>query len=73
MIRIGLPVASHVSIIVYNLLGQLIMQLVNGDLLAGFHEVRMSTSDRPDLPSGVYFYKILAGSFSETHKLILLR
>jgi hypothetical protein len=69
-IRYGLPVRSHVSLSVYNTLGQQVAQLVNGEVDAGYHEV---TFDAPALPSGVYFYRLQAGSYVEAKKLCLVR
>jgi len=43
---------------------------MNGDIEAGYHEVRFE--DR-DLASGVYIYRLQDGSFVETRKLLLLR
>jgi flagellar hook assembly protein FlgD len=59
-----------VSLKVYNILGQLVTTLVNGEQEAGYHEVRF---DGSNLSSGVYFYRLQAGSFVETRKLLLLR
>jgi dienelactone hydrolase len=69
-IRYGLPHRSHVMLTVFNTLGQEVAQLVNGDLEAGYHEVRFDASG---LSSGVYFYRLQAGTFVETRKLLLLR
>jgi hypothetical protein len=69
-IRYGLHNRAHVSLTVFNTLGQQMAQLVNEELEAGFHEVKF---DGRTLSSGVYFYKLQAGSYVETRKLILLR
>jgi formylglycine-generating enzyme required for sulfatase activity len=69
-IRYGLPTRSHVTLTVFNTLGQEVAQLVNGDLEAGYHEVRFDASG---LSSGVYFYRLQAGTYVETRKLLLLR
>ncbi len=70
IIRYALPHRSHVSLIVFNTLGQQVAQLVNGDQEAGYHEVRF---DGSGLASGVYFYRVQAGDFVQTKKLLLLR
>jgi hypothetical protein len=44
--------------------------LLNGEQAAGYHEVKF---DGSELSSGVYFYRIRAGSFTQTKKLLLLR
>jgi hypothetical protein len=55
---------------VFNTLGQQVAQLVNGELDAGTHEVKF---DRSNLASGVYFYRIQAGTFVQSKKFVLLR
>jgi hypothetical protein len=69
-IRYALPQRIHVMLSVYNTLGQLVSTLVNGDADAGYHEVRF---DAIGLASGVYFYRIMAGTFVATKKLLLIR
>jgi hypothetical protein len=69
-IRYGLPERSHVSISVYNTLGQQVATPVNGEMEAGYHEVQFDASW---LASGVYLYRLQAGSFVETRKLVLVR
>jgi hypothetical protein len=70
MIRYGLPNGSHVTMTVYNTLGQQVAQLVNGEMEAGFHEVKF---DAAGLSSGVYFYRLQAGAYMETKALLLVR
>jgi len=69
-IRYGLPERSHVSLAVYNTLAQQVSVLQNGEQEAGYHEVKF---DAANLPSGVYFYRLQAGSFAESKKLLLVR
>jgi hypothetical protein len=69
-IRYGLPQRSQVTLTVYNTLGQSVSTLVNGDMEAGYHEVKF---DGSGLSSGVYFYRMQAGSYVETKKLLLVR
>ena len=69
-IRYGLPHKSTVALIVYNTLGQLVAQLVNGEQEAGYHEVQF---DGRSLATGVYFYRIQAGDFVQTRRLLLLK
>jgi hypothetical protein len=69
-IRYGLPIHSHVTLTVFNTLGQQVAVLQNGEQDAGFHEVRF---DGANLPSGVYFYRMQAGSTVETKKLLLVK
>ncbi len=69
-IRYGLPSRSHVILTIFNTLGQQVAQLVNGEMKAGFHDVKF---DGVGLSSGVYFYRMQAGSHMETKRLLLLR
>jgi len=69
-IRYGLPRSSMVNLTIFNALGQQVRQLVSEEQAAGFHEVRF---DGSGLSSGVYFYRIRAGSFVATKKFLLLR
>lgn len=69
-IRYGLPSRAHVTLTVFNTLGQLVSVLANDEQEAGYHEVRF---DGSNLPSGVYFYRMEAGSYIETKKLLLIR
>jgi photosystem II stability/assembly factor-like uncharacterized protein len=61
---------SQVSLKVYDLLGREVATLVNEDKPAGSYEVEF---DAKGLSSGIYFYKIQAGSFVETKKMLLLK
>jgi hypothetical protein len=69
-IRYALSSRSHVTLDLFNTLGQIVTELVNGDLEAGQHEVRVDASG---LASGVYFYRLRAGNFIQTKSLSLLR
>ena len=61
---------SLVTIKVYNILGKEVKTLVNENQNVGKYEISFNASD---LCSGVYFYKLTAGNFVETKKMILLR
>jgi hypothetical protein len=69
-IRYGLPHRSTVQLTVFNTLGQQVATLVQGEQEAGYHEVRFDASG---LSSGVYFYRLSAGTYVETRKLLLLK
>jgi hypothetical protein len=69
-IRYGLPHKSTASLIVFNTLGQQVATLVDGEVEAGYHEFRFDASG---LSSGVYFYRLQAGTFVEARKFLVLR
>jgi hypothetical protein len=69
-IRYGLPNRSQVTLSVFNTLGQQVAQLVNGDMEAGYHEVKFEGNG---LSSGVYFYRLRAGDFLDSKRFLLLR
>jgi len=69
-IRYGLPHKTTVQLSVFNTLGQSVSTLMNREQEAGYHEVQF---DGSKLPSGVYLYRIQAGSYVETKKLLLVR
>jgi len=68
-IRYALPVRSHVTLTIYNPLGQQVSTLVEDEQEEGSHEVQFDASG---LPSGMYLYRLTAGSFVQTRKLLLL-
>lgn len=65
-----LPISSLVTIKVYDVLGREVQTLVDERQNAGNHSVTFSASN---LPSGVYFYRLQAGNYSATKKLLLLK
>lgn len=69
-IQYDLPRKSGVSLTVYNALGQQVASLVNSEEEAGSHAVRL---DGNSLASGVYFYRLVAGDFVATRKLVLMK
>jgi hypothetical protein len=69
-IRYGLPEKSHVTLKVYNVLGEEVETLVDEVQGADF---RAATFDATGMASGVYLYRLRAGSFVSTKKMLLLR
>ncbi len=69
-IRYSLLHRSHVTLTVYNTLGQKVADLVNSEIDAGYHEVQFNAGN---LASGVCFYCLQAGSYTETRKLIVMK
>jgi hypothetical protein len=65
-----LPRMSHVSLCMYNTLGQLMDVLVDETKPAGVFSAQF---DAATLPSGVYFYRLQSGEFTQTKKLVLVR
>ena len=74
MISYQLSVNSQVTLKVYDVLGKEVAALVNGRQEAGSYSVTFNTNNGTrSLSSGVYFYRLDAGSFVSTKKLILMK
>ena len=69
-IRYSLQGTRDVLLIVYNLLGEEIARLVDGVQPEGLHQI---TWDASSVSSGIYFYRIEAGDFVQTRKMLLLK
>jgi methionine-rich copper-binding protein CopC len=69
-ISFALPEANHVRLDIYNVLGQKVETLLDENMPAGNHEVEWHASTAA---SGVYFYRLEAGTFSETKKMMYLK
>jgi hypothetical protein len=69
-IRYALPRATHVKLAVYNIRGELVVELANATQPAGEYEVEFTVRN---LTNGLYFYRLQAGDFMLTRKLILLK
>jgi len=69
-IKYGLPHSAHVTLSIYNTLSQGVALLVDEKQEAGYHEVNFSAAG---LTSGVYFYRLQAGDYNETQKLLLMK
>jgi len=75
-IRFGLPSAAQVTLRIYDASGRRVASLLEkAPLPAGYHTATWRGRDSADraVPSGVYFYRLDAGDFSETRKMILLK
>jgi hypothetical protein len=70
MIRYELPVASTVSLKVYDVLGREVATLVNERQEAGAYSVAFNANA---LSSGIYFYRLQAGNFISTKKMMLVK
>lgn len=75
VIRFNLPRRSHVSIVVFNLLGQKVVELANEEYPAGNHLVTWDgeSSSGQRVSTGVYFYRLVAHDYIDTKKMILLK
>ena len=69
-IRYSVPYTSQIQIKVFDVLGNEIGTLVNEEKSIGNFETKF---DATGLPGGIYFYRIVAGEFIETKKMVLLR
>jgi hypothetical protein len=69
-IRYSVPQSSSVVVKIFDILGNEIKTLLNEEKSVGSYEI---TWYAENLPSGIYFYIIQAGSFVETKKMVLLR
>ncbi|MHA2100630.1 MAG: T9SS type A sorting domain-containing protein [Candidatus Kariarchaeaceae archaeon] len=71
VIRFGVPKESIVTIKVYNMLGELVVELIDDQRFqAGYYEVDFNATG---LPSGVYFYQLRAADFVQVKKMLLLK
>jgi outer membrane protein assembly factor BamB len=71
VIRFDVPGSSQVVLKVYSLFGQEVATLVNERKSAGSYEISFDAGSR--LASGLYFYRMQAGNFTETKKLLLIK
>ncbi|NUO83072.1 T9SS type A sorting domain-containing protein, partial [candidate division KSB1 bacterium] len=74
-IRYALPQPSHVTIRIYDVLGQLVRTLQDEPQIAGFHRVQWDGRNAAgrEVAAGVYFYRMQAGKFEATRKLAIVR
>ncbi|MCF8260651.1 MAG: T9SS type A sorting domain-containing protein [Melioribacteraceae bacterium] len=70
IIKYALPKSAKVQLNVYNLLGEKVGELVNGQMKAGYHQVEFNSAG---LASGIYIYRISAGEYQANKKMILLK
>ena len=69
-ISFNLPSREYVTLKVFDVLGNEVANLLSKEFSAGSYTIKWNAVD---MPSGVYFYRLQAGSFSQTKKLLLLR
>ena len=69
-LRFGLPEDGKVTIEVFNLQGQKVATLADGYYEAGYHSITFSGAN---YPSGVYFYRTVAGDFQDIKRMLLIK
>ena len=69
-ISFSVPEANNISLNIYNVLGENVEPIVEEFLFAGHYNYKWQAQN---LPSGIYYYTLKAGSFSETKKMVLIR
>ncbi len=74
-VRYDLPEATHVKLVVYNILGQKITTLVDQQLSAGYHSITWSGLSDAGQPvsSGIYMYRMESDGFTEVKKMMFLK
>ncbi len=70
VIKYELPVASSVTLRIYDVLGRVVATLVNENQIEGIHA---ASFDGSRFASGVYFYRLMSGSFVSTKKMVLMK
>ena len=74
-IEYQLPQAGFVNLTVFNILGQNVRTLVDGYQDAGYYSAHWNGANESGVkvPSGIYFYRVTAGDFSQTKKMMMLK
>jgi len=74
-IKFSLPNSERVHLVIYDLLGNVVKEMVNEDLNPGMYTYKWMGENQSGstVSAGMYFYQIQAGSFSKTRKMILLK
>ncbi len=69
-IAYDVPKASHVTLEIFNVLGQRVVSLVDQEMEAGSYTVEF---DGSQISSGIYFYRLNAGDFADTKKMVMVK
>jgi flagellar hook assembly protein FlgD len=74
-IEFGLPVKSDVRLEIYNVLGQKVATVVDGEMDAGFHSVIWDGTDQSgaEAATGLYLFKMVAGEQTFVKKMLMLK
>jgi hypothetical protein len=68
-VEFSLPKSGYVSLVIFNSLGSVVHTLLGQNMVSGVYRIQWDASN---VPTGVYFYRLMAGSFIETKKMIVL-
>jgi hypothetical protein len=69
-IKFSIPTETNVNLSVYNVLGEIVSTIVNEEMKPGYYEYEFNANN---LASGVYLYRIYAGDFDVTKKMVLIK
>jgi hypothetical protein len=69
-IEFTISISGNVTLKVFNSIGEEVAELVNSEMNAGYHSINF---DGSNLSSGIYFYRISVGGFTQTNKMILVK
>ena len=69
-IRFNIPETGNTKLTVFNIMGEAVANLVDGVVSAGGHTVSWNAAN---MPTGVYFYRLESGNFTQTRKLLLVK
>lgn len=74
-VEFSLPEACHVKLDIYNITGQKVLSLIDNNLDAGVHIIQWDGKDTNGRPvaTGIYFYRLQAGEFINSKKMLLLK
>ena len=74
-VKFEIPTKGHVSLVIYDVAGHLVRTVVNEERDAGRHKTAWDgkNSTGAAVASGIYFYRLVAGDFVQTKKMVLLR
>jgi len=70
IINFELPATNHVDLSIYNLLGQKVTTLLSEVRSSGIHQIEWNASN---FSSGIYFYRLVAGEFTQVRQMFLIR
>jgi hypothetical protein len=74
-IHYALAKAGHVEVVIYNMLGEVIATLVNGEQNAGYYDVTWNGQNdkHQTVASGIYLYRMRSGDFVDVQKMVLMK